>query len=149
MITDAQTNFVYFSERLKDKHSNFVNELTKILNRHGYEPKFLKNTNDIWCRDYMPVQVSENKFVEYRFDPDYLLDRKWRRRKTYPDLVCETLDFDTIKSDLILDGGNIIKWIDKVVPDIEWKRIRGFRNRIVHDYFGIDYEIVWDIYLRG
>jgi uncharacterized protein with HEPN domain len=28
-------------------------------------------------------------------------------------------------------------------PQIEWKRIRGFRNRIVHDYFGIDYEIVW------
>ena len=28
---------------------------------------------------------------------------------------------------------------------IEWKRIRGFRNRIVHDYFGIDYEIVWSI----
>lgn len=30
-------------------------------------------------------------------------------------------------------------------PEIEWKRIRGFRNRIVHDYFGIDYEIVWNI----
>ncbi|MFW5762189.1 MAG: DUF86 domain-containing protein [Cyclobacteriaceae bacterium] len=30
-------------------------------------------------------------------------------------------------------------------PEIEWKRIRGFRNRIVHDYFGIDYEIVWQI----
>ena len=30
-------------------------------------------------------------------------------------------------------------------PVIEWKRIRGFRNRIVHDYFGIDYEIVWNI----
>ncbi len=27
-------------------------------------------------------------------------------------------------------------------PEIEWNRIRGFRNRIVHDYFGIDYEIV-------
>ncbi len=23
--------------------------------------------------------------------------------------------------------------------------MRGFRNRIVHDYFGIDYEIVWAI----
>jgi uncharacterized protein with HEPN domain len=37
-------------------------------------------------------------------------------------------------------------------PEIEWKRIRGFRNRIVHDYFGIDYEIVWEIietYLDG
>ena len=30
-------------------------------------------------------------------------------------------------------------------PAIEWKRIRGFRNRIVHDYFGTDYEIVWNI----
>jgi uncharacterized protein with HEPN domain len=30
-------------------------------------------------------------------------------------------------------------------PEIEWKRIRGFRNRIVHEYFGVDYEIVWDI----
>ncbi|MEO7769179.1 MAG: DUF86 domain-containing protein [Ferruginibacter sp.] len=28
---------------------------------------------------------------------------------------------------------------------IDWQRIRGFRNRIVHDYFGIDYSIVWEI----
>lgn len=30
-------------------------------------------------------------------------------------------------------------------PEIEWKRIRGFRNRIVHEYFGIDHEIIWEI----
>jgi uncharacterized protein with HEPN domain len=30
-------------------------------------------------------------------------------------------------------------------PTIDWHRIRGFRNRIVHDYFGIDYAIVWEI----
>ncbi|WP_295187971.1 HepT-like ribonuclease domain-containing protein [Sediminibacterium sp.] len=29
--------------------------------------------------------------------------------------------------------------------DIDWHKIRGFRNRIVHDYFGIDYSIVWVI----
>ncbi len=28
---------------------------------------------------------------------------------------------------------------------INWHKIRGFRNRIVHDYMGIDYEIVWEI----
>jgi len=28
---------------------------------------------------------------------------------------------------------------------IDWNRLRGFRNRIVHEYFGIDYEIVWQI----
>ena len=30
-------------------------------------------------------------------------------------------------------------------PEIDWHRIRGFRNRIIHDYFGIDYNIVWQI----
>jgi uncharacterized protein with HEPN domain len=30
-------------------------------------------------------------------------------------------------------------------PEIEWNRIRGFRNRIVHEYFGIDNKIVWSI----
>lgn len=30
-------------------------------------------------------------------------------------------------------------------PNIDWHRIRGFRNRIVHDYMGIDYKIVWMI----
>jgi len=30
-------------------------------------------------------------------------------------------------------------------PNIDWVRIRGFRNRVVHDYFGIDLAIVWNI----
>ena len=28
---------------------------------------------------------------------------------------------------------------------IDWHKIRGFRNRIVHDYMGIDFSIVWEI----
>ena len=30
-------------------------------------------------------------------------------------------------------------------PEIEWRRMIGFRNRIIHEYFGIDYEMVWKI----
>ena len=30
-------------------------------------------------------------------------------------------------------------------PEIEWGKMKGFRNRIVHEYFGIDLEIVWQI----
>ncbi len=33
----------------------------------------------------------------------------------------------------------------RVNPELAWKHLRGFRNRIVHEYFGIDYEIVWSI----
>ena len=29
--------------------------------------------------------------------------------------------------------------------EIPWISITGLRNRIIHDYFGIDYELVWNI----
>ncbi|MEA1875496.1 MAG: DUF86 domain-containing protein [Bacteroidota bacterium] len=28
---------------------------------------------------------------------------------------------------------------------IDWFRIRGFRNRIIHEYFGVDIQILWNI----
>lgn len=30
-------------------------------------------------------------------------------------------------------------------PDIEWQDIKDFRNLLVHEYFGVDLEIVWKI----
>lgn len=30
-------------------------------------------------------------------------------------------------------------------PQIPWTQIGGLRNRIVHDYFGLDLEIIWEI----
>ena len=33
----------------------------------------------------------------------------------------------------------------KVLSNIEWKLITDFRNLIVHEYFRVDWNVVWDV----
>lgn len=40
---------------------------------------------------------------------------------------------------------NISDSLKAEYPDIEWKQIKSTRNIIAHEYFGIDFDIVWDI----
>lgn len=33
-------------------------------------------------------------------------------------------------------------------PEIPWKQIIGIRHRIVHDYMGVDYDVLWEVSTR-
>ena len=60
---------------------------------------------------------------------------------------------DTKTSDAVIRNFEIIGEAANRLPDeikdkythVDCFRIRGFRNRIVHDYMGVDYTIVWQI----
>ena len=45
--------------------------------------------------------------------------------------------------------GEAVKQIPDTIrqryPGIEWRAIAGMRDRLIHGYFGIDYDIVWDV----
>jgi uncharacterized protein with HEPN domain len=58
------------------------------------------------------------------------------------------LDVDAIIRNFEIIGEaskNIPKNIQEKYPEIPWKKMYGLRNLITHEYFGIDYEMIWEI----
>lgn len=57
-------------------------------------------------------------------------------------------NFDATMMNFVVIGEMVNKLSDEFKtkhPEIEWVKIKGFRNLVAHDYFGIDAEEVWQI----
>ena len=118
MITDFQCNRVYLSSLLRRKSPETFAGLIAALEKHGVEYRFLDNTNDIWCRDYMPVQVAESVFCGFDYDPDYLqVSEELAATRTDGNRVCRDLGFEVKQPSipLVIDGGNVIRCDDKII----------------------------------
>lgn len=60
----------------------------------------------------------------------------------------QTINFDAAMMNFIVIGEMVTKLSDEIkeaYDQIDWFKIKGFRNIIAHDYFGIDAEEVWQI----
>ena len=116
MITDSQTNTVYFSNLLPEDFPKQFDELTRIVESAGYRVKLLVETYDYYCRYFMPVQVAENDFVQFVFRPKAYFEPQQYAEITNPVLAGLMNNLDTPRySPLILDGGNVIKSGNKVI----------------------------------
>lgn len=155
MITDDQTNTVYFSSLLPEKCPALNRYIADILEENQIHYTYLSETKDIWCRDFMPIQIEEDRFVFYNYTPDYLKD--FLRRQTNIKDVCQ-LNRNQLKPvmqnavtiDLVLDGGNVVKCGDTVIMTekvfVENKdKTRSEVERILKDAFQCDVLFLpWD-----
>lgn len=109
VLSENQKNKVYFSNLLALNYPSIWKEICNVLSIYGYSAGRLTYIKDYWCRDFMPIQVGSNEFVQFQYDPDYLTDL--RKYKTNPnDTVKHITDFTPkiSKSKLLVDGGNIV-----------------------------------------
>lgn len=155
MLTDSQTNTVYFSSLLPEKCPLLNQHLAEMLGKNQIHFAYLSETKDIWCRDFMPIQITENRFVFYKYTPNYLQDALWLQTNTKEVFLAgvnhlEHLLQNTISIDLVLDGGNVVKcgnivvMTEKVFVENQDKN-RSEVERILKDAFSCDILFLpWD-----
>jgi uncharacterized protein with HEPN domain len=68
--------------------------------------------------------------------------------QTFDDFMSDTKTIDAVARNFEVIGeaaSRLPSDFKENLKDISWTRISGLRNRIIHEYFGIDYEVVWNI----
>ena len=157
MTTDNLTNTVYFSDLLPKKCPILNQHIVEVLETNKIRYVYLSETKDIWCRDFMPIQIEEDHFVFYKYTPDYLQTPYYRRIQTNPEKVfqapqnrLEQITRNAITIDLVIDGGNVVKCGDTIVMTekvfVENKdKTRTEVERILKDAFRCDILFLpWD-----
>jgi uncharacterized protein with HEPN domain len=67
---------------------------------------------------------------------------------TYDEFITDSKTIDAVirNYEIIGEASNRLpEEFKETMNSVDWFRVKGFRNRIVHHYFGIDYEIVWQL----
>ena len=84
----------------------------------------------------------EDMFQSMERIEEYLGDLDFKRFKmTYMVVDAIIRNFEIIGE----ASKNIPADIQNKYPEIPWKKMYGLRNLIAHEYFGIDYEMIWEI----
>jgi agmatine deiminase len=116
MISDPQTNTIYFAEDTREEYPEEFAQLEEIVVTAGFSVKVLEGTMDFFCRDYMPVQIAKNDFMQFLFKPERYVEEKEYQFISNPVIIAMTNQLPSPRnSPVVLDGGNVIRWNNKVI----------------------------------
>jgi len=115
MIHDTDTNFLYLSDCLFKHQPVFYTRFIKVLQELKIPYGLLPCTKDIWAKDFMPVQITASEYTQFTFDPDYLKPVEFHHLHTGPKNVCNAINLHPQLSNIVLDGGNVIRSANKVI----------------------------------
>lgn len=108
-FNDGRTNFVYISDKLKEFYPGTYKRLIKLFGKMEIEWAEVKGTKDIWIRDYMPIQISDDCYLVYKYDPDYLKDTGKKYLTNSHSIHKRVLHHYYWKDiNITLDGGNVV-----------------------------------------
>lgn len=66
------------------------------------------NSSNIWCRDFLPVKSSTGRYVQFKYQPAYMVGmKKYNDKFPDPEQLHQKLKLDCEPSNIILDGGAI------------------------------------------
>jgi len=89
-------------------------------------------------------------FIEHIIESIELIE-KYVKNHTKDDFLSSTQLQDSVIRRLEIIGEavkNIPDNYRKKYPDVKWKEIAGLRDILIHQYFGIDFELTWEIVIR-
>ena len=107
MVNESDSNKLFITDLLLNYHPTIAKTIIETCCLHDIEVSTINHANDYWCRDFMPLQINKNKFVQFVYDPSYYKPKKYRHLKTDVQELNYSLAGEIIFSDIVLDGGNI------------------------------------------
>ncbi len=65
MIADRDADVVFVADSLERGFPGVYRGLASILGKHAIPLRTIPGTLDVWCRDYLPIQVAECRLVQF------------------------------------------------------------------------------------